>query len=47
MTRLRNWWRRQVFWHRFTHNRCTRCGKHTPMVGSTTCSVCLAEMRGW
>jgi hypothetical protein len=42
---LRDWWRRQVFWHRFIHGRCTRCGTRKPLTGMTWCQPCFEAER--
>lgn len=39
---LREWWYKRIWWHRFSHNRCVRCGEYPPMVGATMCGRCLS-----
>lgn len=43
MRAIREWWRRRVFWHRFTHGKCTSCGVFRPLQGATVCRVCFEE----
>lgn len=45
MTKLIDWWRERVFWWRFTHGKCTLCGKHQAALYRTWCEGCIKKAR--
>lgn len=42
--RIRQWWREQLFWKRFTQGKCVKCGKYDAATGSAMCGLCLSQM---
>jgi len=39
------WWRRRVWWKRFTHGQCVDCGVRPSLQGATVCRYCYERMR--